>query len=373
MQTLERKIASCINAYKGPCLIYDMAALKKKMDFLVSASESTAVKFLFTVKSFPSKDVLTMASKIMPGFEVSNLNEYKLLPKHSEKNYLSINDPLGRLSDRLPRQLYQNHRCYVNIDNASLESIQNLPDVKNVAYGLRVAHTSIREKSCPYPCGTERSRFGTPLENLAVFKACFATGKISGLNLHNGSEENTFDTYIHMLDELFYTLKKEDIAVSFLNLGGGLHHLSEQEIERLVATVDKKIHKTNILCFFEPGLTIAKGSGYAITKILSIKKINESTYGLIVDISSECHLKWSDEPTLLTRDVSDRGARKIDVLIGGPTCYEHDFIGAFKVSLSDDSLPFKKGQIITLGNINGYSAAWNVSFNGISKAKISYV
>ena len=67
----------------------------------------------------------------------------------------------------------------------------------------------------------------------------FITKKITGINLHNGSEKNTLATYLHMFDELLFNLQKNDIPINHINLGGGLHNLTTKDLSYLINYLDK--------------------------------------------------------------------------------------------------------------------------------------
>ena len=368
-------ITSYINNYQKPTLIYDLNKISKKMQFLANICQNSPVKMLFTVKSFPYREVIDLAYEIMPGFEISNLNEYQLLPNNIKNVIVSINDPTGKINSSIPSALSEKNTCYVNMDVIDDDKLAGFNFQPNIYYGARVSHTSLFDNNKSY---VTESRFGSSIVKLE-HKNIFFAGKINGLHLHNGSEENTLDDYLMMADKILYTVKKENIKISFMNLGGGLHRLTDRELEELVQRLTPLFIDNNINGFFEPGQCIAKHAGYALGKILAIKQFSPNKYHLISDLSSECHLKWSD-PILLNKgklypmdseDLSD-SPKKITVFIGGPTCFEHDCLGMFKIDPVDGKLPFKLNETIVFGNINGYAAAWNMTFNGISKASVAF-
>ncbi len=363
-------LSTYINNYQNPILIYDLEQINKKMKFLTDICQDSPIKILFTVKSFPYREIIDLAYKLMPGFEISNLNEYNLLPKGLKDIILSISDPTGQLNTNVPIELFQKNTCYLNFDEINENQILSFNFKPEINYGARVSHTSLIDCS---KSEVKESRFGNSIHKLVQLKNTIFTKKIKGLHLHNGSEENTLDDYLMMADKIFYTLKKENIKISFLNLGGGLHRLTDKELEELIQKLTPSFMDHNLHGFFEPGNCIVRHAGYALGKILSIKQFSQEKYHLVLDLSNECHLKWA-EPILLNKETLQALDSKqgLTVFIGGPNCFEHDCLGIIKVDPIDGKLPFKLNEILAFGNINGYAAAWNTSFNGINKATIAF-
>ena len=369
---IENMLTTYIDNYHGPILIYDLDKISKKMKFLANVCRNSPVKMLFTVKSFPCREIIELAYKIMPGFEISNINEYKLLPHDIKNTILSISDPTGQLNVNFPKEISQTNICYLNMDYIDKNQFYSMNFQPNVYYGARVSHTSLMDCSKSY---VTESRFGNSIVKLEQLKNIVFAGKIKGLHVHNGSEENTLDDYLTMADQIFYTLKKENIKLSFVNLGGGLHRLTEREIEELIQRLTPSFMEHNLIGFFEPGQSVVRHAGFALGKILSIKQFSPQKYHLVLDLSNECHLKWS-EPILLNKGKLHHpidAQQQLTVFIGGPTCFEHDCIGVFKIDPVDGKLPFKLNEVLAFSNINGYSTAWNIAFNGINKAHVAFI
>ncbi len=356
--------------HKTPHLVYDLSLLKRRMSFLRDLSVGKKVKFLFAVKSFPYREVLELASEFLFGFEVSNLNELRLLPER--KNYLSINDPTSRILSNTSNILELNIPCCINLDFFPEDRVKDLAYHPNLEYGLRVSHTSFRSAK-NFPTGVPKSRFGVDLLRSSNLSRYFKPNFFKGFHVHNGSEQNTLNGYLHIIDEILHFTEEHDIALKYINLGGGLHRLSENEITSLVEQINDRLLKRDSFCLFEPGYFVAKHTGYAVTQVVSVKQFAKKGYFIFVDISQACHLKWSEPEILLSQksdnDSADSG--EIKVFIGGPTCFEMDRVGFLKLK-HISQLP-KEGDFLYLKNVNGYSAAWNTSFNGIEKANISFL
>lgn len=372
MHALGKKIGTILKQYQGPTLIYDLNCIRTRMIFLSELCLEKNITPLFTVKSFPFGPVLSLAHEIMPGFEVSNLSEYALLPKNVSNKYISINDPTQQFGWNIAIPTSDSNHYYIHLDSVNEETFKTIKKQDAISYGLRIAHSSLIDTANTYVL---ESRFGVNIQDLSLHKNLFLEEKLSGLHVHNGSENNSLADYEQMIDQIFYYLDKAQIPISFLNLGGGLHKLSDQALQALMLSIHQKTAGRKIHVFFEPGHILSQKAGYALGKILSIKKMNHQYY-LTLDLSRKCHLKWSDPrylPLETPPETFDPPGLAVKVHFGSPTCFEHDHIQTIEIPLLNQALPFKEGQIILFSHVNGYSAAWNTSFNGIQQAQVFYL
>ena len=124
MNPLYQKLKTIAKHYKGPTLVYDLNFIRTRMIFLRDLCVENNITPLFTVKSFPFKPVLALAHEIMPGFEISNLSEYALLPKDLSGKCLSINDPTQQLGLTIPIPEQTDNHCYVHLDKLNEASTQ---------------------------------------------------------------------------------------------------------------------------------------------------------------------------------------------------------------------------------------------------------
>lgn len=191
--------------------------------------------------------------------------------------------------------------------------------------------------------------------------------KINGLHFHHGSEQNTNLDYKKMYLKALDLVKMFDLKeVKYINLGGGLHELTDTEIKELCSYLSKQEKKHQVI--FEPGQYIFKNSGYLTTKILERREFGEDIL-LVTNASKLNHLNWST-PKLL-HSGEEASTRKVKIY--GPTCYEEDYLGCYEVSEEFAAHSMNEGDILLFSNISSYSANLNRSFNGIDKAEVHIV
>lgn len=363
MEKIKKQIKKEILFYNNPMLLYSKDLLKEKLNFFGKFAKEKNVNFLFTVKSFPHKKVLKIANECLYGFDVSNVNEYNLLPQNIKNQIIVVNNPTSCSKD-INDYLKNGNDIIFNLDNIKYldDLIKNTKNSKKITLGMRLSHTDLNIDLNKYPYGNGPSRFGESLNKLAEFYK--KVNKAISVHLHNGSEENTAEFYIMAGKSILDTCRKNNIELKYINFGGGLHNLSNLEIENMVSDLRSFI-PNNITILFEPGNILSKDCGFGLSKVVSIKKINNK-FVVFMDASYECNFKWSD-PKLLDFKEDLNG---IDVSFYGPTCYEDDFIMNIKIKSIGGKPPFKEGDILTFTQIFGYCFAWNTSFNGIPKADV---
>jgi diaminopimelate decarboxylase len=189
-----------------------------------------------------------------------------------------------------------------------------------------------------------------------------------GFHIHCGyGEGNTPHCYLEITKQVLKLAEQLNVELQYFNLGGGICYLSEYELTTLIKQIRAMIPIQTQL-FFEPGRFISKNSGFALAKIESVIS-RDTSIDIILDLSEQCHLRWSDATLVIPTEIIDSEA--LNVRVFGPTCAEIDAIGNFTLSIEQRKL-LQRGNKILLGGITGYSASWNTSFNGIPIAKVVY-
>jgi diaminopimelate decarboxylase len=163
--------------------------------------------------------------------------------------------------------------------------------------------------------------------------------------------------------EKFAPYFKRDL---YFNLGGGLQHFSETELENALNFLKDKFR-----VHIEPGRSIVKQAGFAMAPIEKFF-LDGGELRLFTRLSFLSHLKWSNPKMAgILNDSNQLESCKPDtIVLEGPSCYEFDKSHPFK---SEEEVHLAIGSIVLLSDITGYSAEWNTSFNGVPAAEIKFV
>lgn len=311
--------------------------IKENLEFL-NKLQSDKIKFIFPVKAFPHKDILTLANDYLCGFDISNQNEYKLI-KSFDSNIIWNSSPF-------PLTNFTNNKIIHDLNSDfDLKYMQN----KFQNCSIRLNTNNVNKKL------SHTSRFGINSDNISKFKS---------IHYHSGTEKNQIDTYLSMIEEV-NSLNPENLE--FLNLGGGFTHLSKEEISRLAQEIEKLDLGFSVI--FEPGRWITNKSGIALGKVKNYT-FNSDKHYLITTLSRDCHLRWLTNINISFHkglNKEEQIANSKEYIVTGPTCYEGDIITSISFS---EEISLNYNDIIMISNVSGYSYAWNTSFNGINKIEV---
>jgi len=373
---LQQIVDDELRRYSGPVLIFDREQIRSNLIGLGKAFGANPGGMLFAVKSFPHADILQTVWETEGGFEVSNEREYQLLPRDLIGRTVSLNSPL-RVDPA--RFVEHGNRLHVHLERGPDHTIIGAPS--DASYCLRLNHKSLPLDSSLLIESDRSSRFGAFWGSFLESAPLFREGILSGVHIHNGSEANTAAFYRAALKLLLDFSEENQIPLRYVNLGGGLHPIAQTELEKLLGDLHGMAGELPI--FIEPGHVICRGAGFLLCKVHDVRPFGGQRYQVTVDASYDCHAKWS-QPSWTGPD--ELGIKKLDhrkipapqegfqiLRFTGASCYERDQLGIFRIPQQGSLPPIKPGDPIIFSNINGYSYAWNTSFNGVPPAKLRIV
>lgn len=246
---------------------------------------------------------------------------------------------------------------------------------RNVSAGLRVnPHCSVIDTDIYNPC-KPGSRFGESSTNLAKG----IPEGLDGLHFHALCESSSKDLevvleafiseYGHFLDHM-----------KWLNMGGG-HLITRKDYDtgHFVALM-KSLHERwpHLELIIEPGSAFTWQTGDLVTEVLDIVE-DSGIRTAIIDASFACHmpdcLEMPYKPAIIEampdNGVTTRNEGRgfegdgIAYRLGGNSCLSGDFVGDWKFAR-----PLKRGDRLTLADMNHYTTVKTTMFNGIQHPSI---
>jgi diaminopimelate decarboxylase len=138
----------------------------------------------------------------------------------------------------------------------------------------------------------------------------------------------------------------------------------------LVQEIRRVLPATTTL-FFEPGRPLTEKAGFALGRIEAVAARAEHI-DLVVDLSAECHLRWTDPMLIVPSAHGENGTARVRIV--GPTCAESDVLGIYRIPTPvAGCVPYRRGDILMFGDVVGYSACWNIGFNGRPPASVAFI
>jgi diaminopimelate decarboxylase len=353
-------IARAITEHSRPTLVFDRARIATNLRELADAARVHGITALFAAKSFPHPEVWAMAAELCDGFDAASAGEIAALPA---ARVLSIVDPTGRALDEVgDAHVGAGRRLIVGCETAA--QVERAPAHAEIAIRISASITGRDPAIGAVLDGTghRRSRFGIDaLDELRVI-ARAANGRPIGLHVHHGPVTATSaERFVATARAVLELAREAGIEPRFLDLGGAWHAIAD--LRDAFAKIRTALPGIEILV--EPGRAIAREAGFATGRVVAARELVDRSLR-VVDLSRNCHLRWSQVELVGTAPHPGTGR---DTLVVGPTCYEDDVLGEWTVAPA----MLDEGARVVLRGVTGYAVAWNTSFGGVPAAEVVLV
>lgn len=368
------KIDRFLNAssyeYSGPVILYDRNKINERLDCFAQISKRRSAHFLHSVKSTHQDELLKISSQYLSGFDISNISEYQRLPEDLSNKIVFFTSPV--VTEELSLLKRKNNSLCLIVDG--IEQAKLIESLNNQdKFGIRLNTSDLLDKN-GYSGDDfyKESRFGYKLEDFDFISSLILTHKekFAGFHLHHGCESNSVELCLALAKESVKLFDELGIQEGFLDFGGGYHNLSFEQLDNLICQL-RQLLPNKVRIIFEPGRSISEDCLFAIARVNQTR--NRGRYlECILDLSKECHLKWS-QPKFIDKYESTKRGQEI-VRFYGPTCYEGDYFGEYHLMRNEKIGPrFIVGDLVLFAGLTTYSEAWSGSFNGIKPCQIKMI
>jgi diaminopimelate decarboxylase len=339
-----------------PALVFDLETILNNARLLRDIGATQGADFLLAAKSCFDERIMEALAPEVAGFDVSNQVELASVSRWSAGRIVSLTGPIA-----LP--LLREARPDVLLQLDGPEQYQRMERTCTGArYGLRLDTSWLMPDHPPSRFGFAHDR----PEGLQQYVRS-SLNHFCGFHFHHeGPIGNSTDTYLALVRRALELQGSLGMSIERLDLGGGLHWLSWREIALLLGRLRALVPRSTGLTF-EPGRLFFRDAGFAVGRIMWQKQVHRQLH-YVVDLSRECHLRWSRTRLL----IAPPGPAGVDRLVlSGPTCIEGDSIPV-ATPPAGDLVPraFGGGGVVVLGDVPSYSATLNRGFNGVPPASI---
>lgn len=356
------------NPRSGPTLVFDITRIEQRMQRLRELARPVSISALMAVKSCPDPRYLSAGMKHLDGFDVSNSAEYGCLPDNLDGKLVSVTSPA--LDVDINSFVAKGNTAVVALDSQE-QLARYFSSTPRVPYLLRVQGSDLLEETDPAHYANPRFGFTKHEVRELIEQPQLRANPPAGFHVHHGSERNSASTYRAMIRALRSLAHRHSIDPIVINLGGGWHGVNQEEMDGVLADARRAFPEPCSI-LLEPGEWYAKQSGFAVGNIVNQTQSDDIiTY--VLDLSRDCHLKWSKVKLLYPTNT--RPKRFCEVQFFGASCDEADRIGRFMLPYDRDfsrESGLVTGARVAFSNVSPYSAAWNMSFNGIPRAEIAW-
>jgi len=371
-------IAEIAQKVGTPFYLYSHATLKRHFTVFNNAFSSTKRLVCYSAKANSNLAVLKLFQKLSSGLDIVSGGElYKGLKAGFSPDRI-VYSGVGKRIDEI------DYALSTGILMFNVESMEEMALINERGRHLNlVAPVSIRvnpdvdPKTHPYiSTGLKKNKFGidikTAIEGYKI-AAAMENIKIVGIDCHIGSQitqTQPFADALESVKQLIYQLKKIDIKIKYLDIGGGLgityDNESPPEPKEYADVITKALKDIDVQLILEPGRVLVGNAGILVTKVL-YKKENHGKNFIVVDAGMNDLLRpaiYKAFHSILPVVKTD--AKKITADIVGPICETGDFL-ATDCRISDVS----SGDLLAVMSAGAYG--FTMSSNYCSRLKLAEV
>jgi diaminopimelate decarboxylase len=362
-----RKLAEAVGT---PCYVYSHATLSQHFSVFDNAFTDVPHLICFSAKSNSNIAILNLLGSLGGGVDIVSGGELFRARKAGIPGDRIVYSGVGKTLDEIDYALNEGILMF------NIESTQELETVASRAQLLgRTARIALRvnpdvdPKTHPYiSTGMKENKFGIDIES-AINAYEKARGlehiEILGVDCHIGSQLTEIAPFVDTLQRLrvlIERLEKIQIAIRYLDLGGGLGIVYDQEEpphpRQYAEAILQELKGLSCTLIFEPGRVIVGNAGVLLTKVLYTKRTAIKNF-VITDAGMNDLIRpsfYGSYHQIQTVDRTKRETQIVDVV--GPICESGDFLAR------DRELPrVKAGDYLAVMSAGAYGFSMGSNYN----------
>jgi len=353
-----------------PFYLYSHATLRHHFLTFQKAFEGVPHLICFSAKSNSNLAVLRLFASLGGGLDIVSGGElFRGLQAGIPPDRI-VYSGVGKREDEIEYALQSGIMMF------NIESFQELELInrcgarlkKRAPIALRV-NPDVDPKTHPYiSTGLKEEKFGLGMESAAeAYKSAtlFPHVEIIGISCHIGSqvtEVAPFVDALHRMKVLITTLGTFGISISYLDIGGGLGIIYDQESpphpNEYGRAISEALGDSSFTLVLEPGRVIVGNAGVLVTRVLYTKK-GETKDFVIVDAAMNDLVRPSlyDAYHAIEPVVRDyKETMRADVV--GPVCESADFFA------KNRHIPcVEAGDLLTVMSAGAYGFTMSSNYN----------
>lgn len=359
-----------------PLYVYSHQALKTALENWMRGIAGTNHRVFYAMKANSNLALLKFFHDSGTGFDIVSRGELQRALMAGAKGNDIVYSGVGKSREDIRAALRADIGCF------NVESIPELDRINEVALEeKRMAPVSIRvnpdvdAKTHPYiSTGLKNNKFGVSYDQTVALyqRAATLPGiRISGIDMHIGSQITELEPFVHAADKIFDivdALAQNGIMLDHLDFGGGLGVRYTDETppsaETLVKAVSRKAAErgfADLPIYFEPGRSLVARAGILLTTVEYLKPTEAKNF-MIVDAAMNDMVR----PTLyqaqmpLVNCTQRDEANLWDVV--GPVCETGDFLAR------SIELAAQPGDVLAMTGAGAYGMSMASNYNSRGRA-----
>ena len=337
-----------------PYYLIDESKLQKNLETIDWIRKKSGAKFVLALKCFSTWTTFPQMQPFLDGTTSSSLYEAKLGYEEFGKEVHAYGAAFSP-EDILELKGFADKVIFNSISQLK-KFYQHLPDTN---LGLRVnpqvsySHYDLANPARQY------SRLGESDPE----KVEQVLDLINGIMLHYNCENEDFDNFATVLDQIVVLYHSLFSQLDWLSLGGGLTFTAPNyPIDKFSDKLKQISDRLSVQIYLEPGEAVVTQTTNLVVEVLDI--VHNQIDIAIVNTSLQAHM-----PDLLIYNdyakIDFPPAGNHRYMLAGQSCLAGDVLGTFAFAE-----PLQIGDTIYIANAGGYTMVENNWFNGLKKPAI---
>jgi diaminopimelate decarboxylase len=358
-----------------PCYIYSHATLSHHFRTFDSAFKDVAHLTCYSAKANSNIAILKLFGSMGGGVDIVSGGELYRARKARIPPERIVYSGVGKSVEEIDFALREKILMF------NIESTQELGQINQRAeaagmkasVSLRV-NPDIDPNTHPYiSTGMKRNKFGISVES--ALKACeeaknLRNIEIVGLDCHIGSQLTDVTPFVDALKRLrslIERLRQAKVSIRYLDLGGGLGIVYDQEDppqpHEYAKALLQEMEDIDCMLIFEPGRVIVGNAGILVTRVLYTKRTKAKNF-IITDGAMNDLIRPSLYGSYHHIQPVLRSLKETEIVdVVGPICESGDFLA------KDRSLPTTApGDYLAVMSAGAYGFTMSSNYNSRPRA-----
>ena len=351
-----------------PFYLYSENLIKQNIKEYISQSNDKTL-FCYSVKANSNLSILELIASEGMGFDVVSMGELYRVIKAGCDTKKVVYSGVGKTRAEIRYALENNILCFNVESEGELFVINDEASAMGTTANISIrVNPDVAVESHPYiSTGLKDNKFGVTYKNalsLYIKASKLSSLNIIGIDFHIGSQITSIQPFIDSIKSirsLVSDLKKENINITHIDVGGGLGISYEgEDIVRkadYIKEITDSLRDLNVNILFEPGRSVIGDCGLLVTQIQYIKE-SETKNFMIVDASMSELIRpplynaFHKITPILKRDKSHK---KYDIV--GPVCESADFLG------KERSMNSEVYDLLVIEDVGAYGFVLSSNYN----------
>jgi len=367
-------VKSLVERFGSPLYVYSYQTLVDHFNKLKVAFKAVDPLICYSVKANSNLVILKSLVKEGAGLDIVSGGELFRARKAGCPPKRIVYASVGKTEKEIEEAVNLGI-LFFNVESfPELISIQRIAKKlkKSVKVALRI-NPDVEPKTHKYiTTGKLTNKFGIDFataKKIILSVRNFSHVRIAGLHIHIGSQITTAEAFVAAITKVIKfieQLKKDKIYIEYLNIGGGLGIIYNQEkpqtAQEFADEILPLLKKSGLKIIMEPGRFIVGNAGILVSKVIYIKNTPKKKF-IIVDAGMNDLIRPALYGAYHNIIALTKGMKSEKADVVGPICESGDFLA------KDRMLPkVKEGDYLVVMSAGAYGFSMSSNYNSRRKA-----